>query len=112
MTSSVKANWFLTEIPEEQGDPFEVGQQQQFDALAEPILLTDVPKLNRRLTDLIIQQNRLVANGPDCALRYKADVVCSACPVKGRYGELCEGSAEIEAVTTELAIATGQSRQT
>lgn len=111
--SGIKANWHLDVLPvEEDGaDPFAV-QQAQFEELAEPILLTDVPTLNRRLTDLMRRQDQLLAEGQDCALRWRETVICSACPIAGRFGELCEGSAEIERVTTELAIASGAPRQT
>lgn len=108
---SVKANWHVTEIPAEDGvDPF--AKQEQFEALAEPILLSDVPSLNRRLTELMQQQDRYLSEGHDCELRWRENVVCSACPVRGRHGDLCEGSAEIERVTTELAIASGTPRPT
>ena len=108
---SVKANWHVTDLPADDGvDVF--AQQAQFEELAEPILLSDVPALNRKLADLMARQNTLVAEGADCQLRYREGVVCAACPLQGRYGELCEGSVEIERVTTELSIASGPSRPT
>lgn len=110
--TGVKANWHIATLsdPDDGVDEFAPIAQAQFEELAEPILLSDVPTLNRRLSDLMARQNTLVSEGRDCELRHREGIVCSACPLQGHYGELCEGSAEIERVLTELTIASGAPR--
>lgn len=101
----VRANWH-TDLPEvDADDPFDALQRTDVQDVGQPIdLTTSEPSLNKRLVELVRDEQRLYTKGIECAIKDRPDSCCSACPVHGRFGELCRIGRDQERVSTYLSV--------
>lgn len=108
---SVKARWTEAVVDVDDSDPFaEALTPVRVKEVGVPIKLDgEVASLDRRLVENVQSQNTLYNQGIDCALRWQADVTCSACPVyhgdeKDSSALLCRLAREQETILTTLAV--------
>lgn len=106
---AVRARWGLEEIASEQGDPFDERQLSldgdRIEDVGDPIDLSDrVAALSKRLVELTEQERRLFGSGVGCDIKDRGDTSCAACPVQGRYGDLCGIGVQQDRVSTEIAV--------
>lgn len=97
---SVRANWFLADlVGEESGAAVE--------EVGDPINLDGPASLNRRLIELVAEENRLWTGGLTCPIKDRPDTCCSACPVRERgtpRARLCSLGIAQEQALTALAV--------
>lgn len=81
-----------------------------FDLTPAPVRQVGVPveldedTLFPRLAELLLAEQELDHEGVRCPIKPRSDTSCNACPIAGRYGELCKVGREQESVLTRLAV--------
>lgn len=118
MSQAIRARWGLEAIEQRVAagaatDPF-AEPATAVETVGQPVILTDPPRLNERLVELLNAEGRLFTAGVTCAFRddfrERGEGSCAACPVRHTDAldpltELCNVGVEQAAVLTRLAVA-------
>lgn len=101
---SVRAKWPAPPVEIDTSDPFGP-VPARIEDVGVPIDLDDEEDvLFRRLGALVGEEARLHNAGVSCPIKAKIDVSCSACPIAGRFGELCKVGRQQEEVCTRMVV--------
>src|SRR4051812_6625789 len=100
---AVKANWPAPPVEVDTSDPF-ADAPARIEDVGVPVDLRDDDELFDLLKELLDEEQRLYNAGVVCPVKDKADTSCHACPIAGRYGELCAVGRRQEKVLTEMAV--------
>lgn len=101
---SVRAKWPAPPVEIDTSDPFDALPARIEDVGVEIDLRDEGDVLFRRLGELVADEARLHNAGVSCPIKQKSDVSCSACPIAGRFGELCAVGREQESVCTRMVV--------
>lgn len=104
---AVKAEWFLPELGVDDDDPFGQATPTIVEERGVPIdLSAPTAQLHRELVELLDREAALYNRGVACPIKDRAGTSCHACPIQGRFNDLCGVGLDEERVLSELAAAT------
>jgi hypothetical protein len=98
----IRASWHLpAPLAVDDVDPFAA----PIEDVGVPVRLADgTGELGAELVHLVKRERTLRDAGTACPIRDMDGTSCSACPIAGRYGALCDVGRRQEQLLTELAV--------
>lgn len=107
---TVKASWPAPPVEIDTSDPFGDVPARVEDVGVE-VDLRDEDELGARLSASLDDECRLHNAGVSCPIKNRPDTSCHACPIAGRYGELCAvGRLQEDLCTRMVVIELGERR--
>lgn len=98
----IRASWHMPPpLAVDDIDPFAAPVED----VGVPVRLADgTSELGAELVQLVKRERTLRDDGTSCPIRDMDGTSCSACPIAGRYGALCDVGRRQEQLLTELAV--------